>query len=186
MADVPMTPLFCCSGSSTPNTYDTTVSYIDDEEERLQYKYDSFFAIFQVCYDISFSYNLLHLMYISASLYMMMTLTNWYQPEKVNLKSYDRTDNSSSSNGANSKELFGGVEEIANGSIAIFWVKSATAFACQFLFLIIVVGRFYHRNRTTQPTCKWFINGKDLVSRQRVATSQVNKSTSDPSQVTTE
>ena len=98
---------------------------------------------------------------------MMMTLTNWYQPEKVDrskttdLFNLDLPKNESSSN-----RLFGGVEEIANGSVAIFWVKSATAFACQFLFLIIVIGRLHHRNSNTRPDCKWFINGNDLIVRQ--------------------
>jgi hypothetical protein len=107
-----------------------------------------------------FSYNLLHLIYISASLFMMMTLTNWYQPEKVNSK--NNLNINLSINFTRSGYHSGGVEEIANGSMAIFWVKSCTAFFCQFLFLIIVIGRLYYKNRTTRPSCKWFINASDL------------------------
>ena len=83
------------------------------------------------------------MVYISASLYMMMTLTNWYQPEKVQLKEIQSTNTSEPI----SKLTGGGVEEILHGSMAILWVKSATAFVCQFFFLIIVAGRLYHRNR---------------------------------------
>ena len=100
---------------------------------------------------------------------MMMTLTNWYQPEKVDRpKSHDLFDPDLTKNESSSNRLFGGVEEIANGSVAIFWVKSATAFACQFLFLIIVIGRLHHRNSSTRPDCKWFINGNDLIVRQNM------------------
>ena len=140
---------------------------------------------------MKFSYNLLHMVYISASLYMMMTLTNWYQPEKVQLKEILEANNSEPI----SKLTEGGVEEILHGSMAIFWVKSSTAFVCQFFFLIIVAGRLYHRNRNSfyyfinillhknssksaiknsnfysenkirvqRSSCKWFLTARDLV-----------------------
>ena len=80
-----------------------------------------------------------------------MTLTNWYQPEKVQLKEILEANNSEPI----SKLTEGGVEEILHGSMAIFWVKSSTAFVCQFFFLIIVAGRLYHRNR---KSFYYFIN----------------------------
>ena len=51
----------------------------------------------------------------------------------------------------------GGLEAIAEGSNAIFWVKSGTAATCQLLFLIIVFGRL-----CKLTTCRWFRDATDF------------------------
>ena len=96
------------------NGTDTASAYVNDEATTVQY-----------------NYNVMHLVYCTSALYMMMTLTNWYEPKKLAPRKIYNSTAFFTSQG-------GGVEEIANGSFAIFWVKSATAFSCQFLFLVIV------------------------------------------------
>ena len=110
---------------------------------------------------VEYNYNLMHLIYAAAALYMMMTLTNWYEPETIKPRAMFNTSSTALDNIFKSDRKSplgatlgqGGVEEIANGSFAIFWVKSATAFTCQFLFLVIVIGRLCFSGRLG---CKWF------------------------------
>ena len=64
---------------------------------------------------VRYSYSGMHVVYASATLYMMMTLTNWYEPEEVNELLLTRNGTSLLAQG--------GVESIADGSNAIFWVK---------------------------------------------------------------
>ena len=119
----------CCSSDGTKSDRERQIE-LDDEVQSVKY-----------------NYNLMHLIYCCASLYMMMTLTNWYEPETIKPK--EIYNSSALSSG-------GGVEEIANGSFAIFWMKSGTAFFCQFLFLVIVFGRLCLNRKCAN--CKWFQN----------------------------
>ena len=91
----------------------------------------------------------MHIIYATATLYMMMTLTNWYEPEQVNDLVTNTLENATSL-------ASGGLEAIADGSNAIFWVKSATAAFCQLLFLMIVFGRL-----CKVTTCRWFRDATD-------------------------
>ena len=58
----------CCSGSEKTNDRERQIE-LDDEVQSVKY-----------------NYNLMHLIYSCASLYMMMTLTNWYEPETIKPK----------------------------------------------------------------------------------------------------
>ena len=137
--DIPKRPFLfnCCSDKKASNQHSAPNSRrggtVDDEGDKVQY-----------------NYNLMHMIYCTAALYMMMTLTNWYEPETIKPKSIFNSSAFFKSGPGLSQ---GGVEEIANGSFAIFWVKSATAFSCQFLFLVIVVGRLCFHGKLG---CKWF------------------------------
>ena len=101
---------------------------------------------------VQYNYCVMHLIYASATLYMMMTLTNWYEPEHVYelFAQINRNATMLTDGGG------GGLEAIADGSNAIFWVKSATAATCQLLFLIIVFGRLCKFTK-----CHWFRDATD-------------------------
>ncbi|CAF0745212.1 unnamed protein product [Adineta steineri] len=101
--------LFLTSSSNDYSTIldDTSVSddrlLGDDDDKTHQQVYDD------ESRSVSYSYSLFHFMFVLATLYAMMTLTNWYQPAK-NFSTY-------------------------NNNLASLWVKIVSSWICVVLYI---------------------------------------------------
>jgi len=96
--------------------------YIDDEKRGFKYTYWH-----------------LHFVFICGSFYMMVTLTNWFDP--------------AASERAQTEQM----HHISNGSMSVFWVRAATACACQLLSLMTIIVKLYYKNTSLTPRWKWFL-----------------------------
>jgi hypothetical protein len=103
--------LFLSSSSSSDYSTildDTSVSdnrsLLDNDEERThQHVYDDESGA------VSYNYSLFHFMFVLATLYAMMTLTNWYRPAK-DFSTY-------------------------NNNLASLWVKISSSWICVILYI---------------------------------------------------
>ncbi|CAG5111955.1 Oidioi.mRNA.OKI2018_I69.chr2.g6222.t3.cds [Oikopleura dioica] len=124
---IPSRPMFldcsnrCVSRPKTPE--EIYAPYIDDEKNSFKYTYWH-----------------LHFVFICGSFYMMVTLTNWFDPAASERFRTDQMDH------------------IANGSMSIFWVRASTACACQLLSLLTIIVKLYYKNSSLTPRWKWFLH----------------------------
>jgi hypothetical protein len=70
---------------------------------------------------VDYSYSFFHFVYALASLYAMMTLTNWYQPSQT--------------------------LSFFNMSSPAYWIKIVSSWFCLFLFLWTILAPFLLQNR---------------------------------------
>jgi hypothetical protein len=82
---------------------DTSVTDDKDEEKSQQHVYDDEKD------SVTYNYSLFHFMFVLATLYAMMTLTNWYQPAK-DFSTY-------------------------NNNLASLWVKITSSWICIILYI---------------------------------------------------
>lgn len=153
MGSIPTRPmLFDCSNSNPTREHleeHAFAPYIDDEKECFKYTYWH-----------------LHFVFLCASLYMMVTLTNWFDPEELS-------------------NLSDHMHHITHGSIAVFWVRSITACTCQLLSVITIILKLFYRNISTPPRWKWFMLSP-MVSQDHaeITINEISTDNHNPQEVT--
>lgn len=70
---------------------------------------------------VDYNYSFFHFIYALATLYAMMTLTNWYQPSQT--------------------------LAFFNMSAPAYWIKIASSWLCLALFLWTILAPYFLRNR---------------------------------------
>ncbi|XP_033634231.1 serine incorporator 5-like isoform X2 [Asterias rubens] len=108
----------CCCTTSTPTRNDNNAERGDDKRVSLG-------LIHNERDGVIYSYSFFHLTLVLASLYVMMTLTNWYRPEEATLENLHRT-------------------------WPPFWIKLGSSWLCGALFVIKLITIM--RCSTDQPT----------------------------------